>query len=204
MKMNINNDIDEVLCKYSLGKSILETKIQKMIDNFVKEHNYNPVEHVKSRIKSKESIKNKLINKNLDITIDNITNNIKDIIGIRLVCSFLTDIYDIVSLISMISDISIVEKKDYISNPKASGYTSYHLIVLVPIVYNGKKEFVKAEIQIRTVAQDFWASLSHKIQYKYEDNIPNNIKEEMYEYSLIVNQLDRKMVNLNKIVNGNK
>lgn len=202
--LNIDKEIDIMIKKYSLAKDILENELKIMMDNFVIEHNYNPIEHIKSRIKSKESIINKLNNKKLDVTIDNIVNNIKDVIGIRLVCSFLTDIYDIVSLISNIKNINIIEKKDYIINPKESGYTSYHLIVLVPINYNGKKEFVHAEIQIRTVAQDFWASLNHKIQYKFEDDIPTNIKEEMYEYSVIINQLDKKMVNLNKVVNGGK
>lgn len=202
--MNIDKEIDIMIKKYSLAKDILENELKIMMDNFVIEHNYNPIEHIKSRIKSKESIINKLNNKKLDVTIDNIVNNIKDVIGIRLVCSFLTDIYDIVSLISNIKNINIIEKKDYIINPKESGYTSYHLIVLVPINYNGKKEFVHAEIQIRTVAQDFWAFLNHKIQYKFEDDIPTNIKEEMYEYSVIINQLDKKMVNLNKVVNGGK
>ena len=196
--------MDDLLVKYSLGKEKLEQILRNLIDNFISSYNYNPVEHIKSRLKTENSIINKLKNKHLEVTNENIIENVKDVIGIRLVCSFLTDIYDIVNLISNISELNIIEKKDYVSNPKESGYTSYHLIVLVPIVYNGKKDFVKAEIQIRTVAQDFWASLSHKIQYKYENNIPNDIKEEMYEYSLIVNQLDKKMVNLNKIVNGSK
>lgn len=196
--------MDDLLTKYSLGKEKLEQILRNLIDNFISSYNYNPVEHIKSRLKTEDSIINKLKNKHLEVTNENIIENVKDVIGIRLVCSFLTDIYDIVNLISNISELNIIEKKDYVSNPKESGYTSYHLIVLVPIVYNGKKDFVKAEIQIRTVAQDFWASLSHKIQYKYENNIPNDIKEEMYEYSLIVNQLDKKMVNLNKIVNGSK
>lgn len=196
--------MDDLLAKYSLGKEKLEQILRNLIDNFISSYNYNPVEHIKSRLKTEDSIINKLKNKHLEVTNENIIENVKDVIGIRLVCSFLTDIYDIVNLISNISELNIIEKKDYVSNPKESGYTSYHLIVLVPIVYNGKKDFVKAEIQIRTVAQDFWASLSHKIQYKYENNIPNDIKEEMYEYSLIVNQLDKKMVNLNKIVNGSK
>lgn len=202
--MEIDSDINELLNKYLLGKNILEDNLKKLIDNFVKEHGYNPIEHFKSRIKSKESIIDKLINKNLDITIDNIETNIKDVIGVRLVCSFSTDVYDIVNLISSKMDINIIEKKDFITNPKESGYSSYHLIVLVPIKYKGRKDYVKAEIQIRTVAQDFWASLNHKIQYKYEDKIPENIKREMYEYSLIVKQLDKRMVSLKNEVNGSK
>ena len=202
--MNIDDEFDIIITKYSLAKDLVENKLKIMMNDFVNKHNYNPIEHFKSRIKSKESIINKLNNKKLDITVHNIVNNVKDIVGIRLVCSFLTDIYDIVSLISNISQFNIIERKDYITNPKESGYTSYHLIISVPINYKGQKEFVNVEIQIRTVAQDFWASLNHKIQYKYEENIPNDIKEEMYEYSLIINQLDKKMVNLNKVVNGGK
>ena len=202
--MEIDSDINELLNKYLLGKNILEDNLKKLIDNFVKEHGYNPIEHFKSRIKSKESIIDKLINKNLDITIDNIETNIKDVIGVRLVCSFLTDVYDIVNLISSKMDINIIEKKDFITNPKECGYSSYHLIVLVPIKYKGRKDYVKAEIQIRTVAQDFWASLNHKIQYKYEDKIPEKIKKEMYEYSIIVKQLDKRMVSLKNEVNGSK
>ena len=198
--MNIN----ELLKKYSYSKEILESKINRILEYFINNHNYNPVEHIKCRIKSTESIKNKLQDKNLEFNESNIENNIKDLIGIRLVCSFLTDIYDIVNLISQDPEINIIERKDYVSFPKESGYTSYHLIVLFPIVYKKKKEYVKAEIQIRTVAQDFWASLNHKIQYKYEDNIPLEIKQEMHDYSMIINQLDKKMVNLNKIVNGDK
>ena len=203
--MNIENyDLNELMNKYLIGKNILEEKLTKLIDNFINEHGYNPVEHFKSRIKCKESITTKLMNKNLEITIDNIEKNIKDVIGVRLVCSFLTDVYDIVNLISNKMNINIIERKDFIANPKETGYSSYHLIVLVPIIYKGKRDYVKAEIQIRTVAQDFWASLNHKIQYKYEDKIPTKIKQEMYEYSLIVNQLDKRMVSIKNEVNGCK
>ena len=201
--MNID-DFDSIMKKYTLAKEKIENELKIMMNNFINKYNYNPIEHYKSRIKSKESIVNKLRKKNLDVNVENMINNIRDIVGVRLVCSFLTDIYDIVSLISNILDINIIERKDYISNPMDNGYTSYHLIVSVPIKYNNIKEYVNVEIQIRTVAQDFWASLNHKIQYKHEENVPDNIKEEMYEYSMIINQLDRKMVNLNKVVNGGK
>lgn len=201
--MNID-DFDSIMKKYTLAKEKIENELKIMMNNFINKYNYNPIEHYKSRIKSKESIVNKLRKKNLDVNVENMINNIRDIVGVRLVCSFLTDIYDIVSLISNIPDINIIERKDYISNPMDNGYTSYHLIVSVPIKYNNIKEYVNVEIQIRTVAQDFWASLNHKIQYKHEENVPDNIKEEMYEYSMIINQLDRKMVNLNKVVNGGK
>ena len=190
----------ELLEKYQLGRVVLEEELKQLFTEFIDEHGYNPVEHLKSRIKSAESIEEKMEKRNIVSTFSNIEENINDIIGIRIVCSFLTDVYDLVALISGLETISVIKRKDYISNPKNTGYSSYHLIVLVPIVYRGKKEYVKAEIQIRTSAMDFWASLNHKIQYKFPAEIPSQVKDAMYEYSLIVQQLDKKMVSLNDLV----
>ena len=190
----------ELLEKYQLGRVVLEEELKQLFTEFIDEHGYNPVEHLKSRIKSAESIEEKMEKRNIVSTFSNIEENINDIIGIRIVCSFLTDVYDLVALISGLETISVIKRKDYISNPKNTGYSSYHLIVLVPIVYRGKKEYVKAEIQIRTSAMDFWASLNHKIQYKFPAEIPSQVKDAMYEYSLIVQQLDNKMVSLNDLV----
>lgn len=134
-------------------------------------------------------------------TIKNMKDNVYDVVGIRIVCSFLTDVYDIVSMITNSSNIIIKERKDYISNPKESGYSSYHLIVLVPIYLSTGKEYVYAEIQIRTIAMDFWASLDHKIRYKFDNSIPEEVQEEMYNSSLAITELDRKMLNLNELVN---
>ncbi len=195
------NDIDEIMEKYQFGKQMLETEIDILIKEFASTHGYNPVEHVKSRIKSKKSINEKLVRKNLEITTVNIVNHLVDIIGIRIVCSFIPDVYDIVSTISQSKNIIIKERKDYIASPKKSGYSSYHLIVFVPIYLKGKVEYVPAEIQIRTVAMDFWASLDHKIQYKFEGNtIPDEVEEELYKYSRAINELDTRMMNLNELM----
>ncbi|MCX4249237.1 MAG: GTP pyrophosphokinase family protein [Bacilli bacterium] len=195
------NDIDEIMEKYQFGKQMLETEIDILIKEFASTHGYNPVEHVKSRIKSKKSINEKLVRKNLAITTVNIVNHLVDIIGIRIVCSFIPDVYDIVSTISQSKNIIIKERKDYIASPKKSGYSSYHLIVFVPIYLKGKVEYVPAEIQIRTVAMDFWASLDHKIQYKFEGNtIPDEVEEELYKYSRAINELDTRMMNLNELM----
>lgn len=198
--INFSN-FERVILKYEYAKKTLETEIAILIDEFVHKHEYNPVEHVKSRIKSQKSVVNKLVNKGYVPTINNMKNNIYDVVGIRIVCSFLTDVYDIVSMISKSSNIIIKERRDYISNPKKTGYSSYHLLVLVPIYLSTGKEYVPAEIQIRTIAMDFWASLDHKISYKFDNSIPKEVQDEMYKASIAITEIDRKMLDLNELVN---
>lgn len=194
-------DIDEIMEKYTFGKQMLETEIDILIKEFALTHGYNPVEHIKSRIKSPKSIKEKLVRKNLTVNTANIVNHLDDIIGLRIVCSFIPDVYDIVSTIAQSKNIIIKERIDYITNPKTSGYSSYHLIVFVPIYLKGKVEYVPAEIQVRTVAMDFWASLDHKIQYKFDgDTIPDDVKNELYNYSLAITELDTRMMKLNELM----
>ena len=120
-------------------------------------------------------------------------------IGIRIVCSFLSDVYDIVNMIKNSPQLKLKEEKDYIKYPKDTGYISYHLIVLVPIYLNENTEYIEAEIQIRTVAMDFWASLDHKIQYKYPKELPDHVKEELYQCSLTIKELDNRMNQLNEL-----
>ena len=146
----------------------------------------------------------KLQNKNYQVNYENLVNHVHDMVGIRIVCSFLSDVYDIIKLIENSSIIRVKEKKDYINNPKETGYMSYHLIVYVPIHLNGHEEYVEAEIQIRTSAMDFWASLDHKMQYKFPSVIPDEIKKELYNCSMDIKKLDQKMLYLNEIVNKYK
>lgn len=195
------NKLEEILLKYEFALEMLETELDILIKGYVFKNKYNPVEHVKSRIKSQDSAIKKLQNKNYEITIDNLVNHVHDMIGVRIVCSFLTDVYEIVSLIKDSNQFKIKEEKDYIAKPKDTGYISYHLIIEVPIVIDNKTEYVEAEIQIRTIAMDFWASLDHKIQYKFKE-IPEEIKNEMYKCSLDIEALDEKMNELKKFVNN--
>lgn len=184
------------MIKYIAALKVLETQLDILSDDFKYIKDYNPIEHIKTRIKSADSIIDKLERKNLDFTIDNIENNIFDIVGARIICSFETDVYDLIDVIKKSSIIKVIKEKDYIKNPKDSGYRSYHLIVEIPVELINDTYKVKAEIQIRTMAMDLWASLEHKIKYKYAEELPKNIQNELKECSKMANKLDRKMSKL--------
>ena len=189
-------DVQDVMLEYRkiklLYRSALKeigTKLEILNDEFKLVHQYNPIEH----IETDESITRKLIRKGKEITVENIQKYIDDIAGVRVICSFTPDIYRIVDMISSQDDIEVLKTKDYMLNPKVNGYRSYHLIVRVPIFLSDRVVPTKVEIQIRTVAMDFWASLEHKIYYKYEGNTPEYIKKELKECADLVTFLDSKM-----------
>ena len=186
--------------KYEYAKKMLETELDILLSEFKRKHGYTPVEHLKSRIKTMDSIQKKLKKKGQIFTEENVEKYILDVIGIRIVVSFLSDVYDIVSLISNSTNILIKNRKDYIKEPKSSGYSSYHMIVLVPIYLEGYVEYLSAEIQIRTVAMDFWASLDHKMRYKFPERIPDELQQELMNYAEDIQELDRKMYEINKVV----
>ncbi len=195
------NDIDswkEVTLIYNSALKQISTKLEILNDEFQHVHRYNPIEHIKSRIKTPESIVKKLKKHGYESTIGNMVRYVNDIAGIRVICSFTSDIYQIADMISNQSDIDVISVKDYIVNPKPSGYKSYHMLVTVPVYLSDRIEQTKVEIQIRTVAMDFWASLEHKIHYKFEGNAPDRIKEQLVECSRIVSDLDDRMLSLNK------
>ncbi len=194
-------EVSELMLKYNFALQLLETQFNILIKEFEFKNKYNPVEHMKSRLKTEKSIIDKLNKKGYEITAKNMISHVHDIIGIRIVCSFLDDVYDIVDIIKSSKQFKIKEEKDYIKNPKSTGYMSYHLIVLVPIYLNETVEHVEAEIQIRTSAMDFWASIDHKVQYKFPSEIPEEVKKEMYNCSLDIRKLDEKMQQLNEFVN---
>lgn len=196
-----NGDIDswkEVQLIYNSALKQISTKLEILNDEFQHVHRYNPIEHIKSRIKTPESIVKKLKKHGYESTIDNMVKYINDIAGIRVICSFTSDIYRIAEMISNQSDIKVISVKDYIVNPKASGYKSYHMLVSVPVYLSDRIENTKVEIQIRTVAMDFWASLEHKIHYKFEGNAPEHIKEQLVECAQMVAALDARMLSLNE------
>lgn len=174
------------------------TKLEILNEEFKHIHQYNPIEHIKQRIKSPESIVKKLKKRGLDSTIENMREFINDIAGIRVICSFTSDIYRIAEMIRNQNDIKVISVKDYIISPKESGYKSFHMIVSVPIYLSDSVVDTKVEIQIRTVAMDFWASLEHKVNYKLDqddsDEEIKNIRRRLYDCAQMVSVLDDEML----------
>ena len=181
---------------YESALKEMETKIKIISDEFRVLYNYNPIEHIESRIKTPESIVRKCRKRGYPITYKSFVENINDIAGIRIICSFIPDIYKMIDMFENSKDITIIKKKDYIKNPKENGYSSFHIIALVPVSFAYEISEVKVEIQIRTIAMDFWASLEHKIKYKYPKELPEDIFGELKECSCMINKLDQKISNL--------
>ena len=188
----------EVMLVYNAALKQINTKLEILNDEFQHVHQYNPIEHIKSRIKTPESIVKKLRRHGYESTIENMVKYVNDIAGIRIICSFSSDIYQIAEMIRHQNDIHVVAVKDYIQTPKASGYKSYHMLVTVPVFLSDRTKDVKVEIQIRTVAMDFWASLEHKINYKFEGNAPEHVKQGLIECAHMVSELDSRMEGLNE------
>ena len=198
-----DSDIDnwkEVMLIYSSALKQISTKLEILNDEFQHVHRYNPIEHIKSRVKTPESIVKKLKKHGYESTIQNMVEYVNDIAGIRVICSFTSDIYQIAEMIRNQSDIKVISIKDYIVNPKKSGYKSYHMLVTIPVYLSDRIVDTKVEIQIRTVAMDFWASLEHKINYKFEGNAPDHIRNELVECARMVAELDERMLSLNEAI----
>ncbi|MBO6242249.1 MAG: GTP pyrophosphokinase family protein [Butyrivibrio sp.] len=199
--IKISDDIntwEEVSLLYNAALKQITTKIEILNEEFQEVHRYNPIEHVKARVKAPESIVKKLKRNGYESTIGNMVRYVNDIAGIRIICSFTSDIYRIAEMISNQKDIQVLTVKDYIMNPKNSGYRSYHMIVSLPVYLSDRIVNVKVEIQIRTVAMDFWASLEHKIQYKFEGKAPSHINSELTQCAQMVADLDARMLSLNE------
>ena len=193
-------DWDTMIFLYDSALKEVHTKIDILNEEFKHIHKYNPIEYTKQRIKTPESIVNKLRRRGYEITMQNMIRYCNDIAGIRIVCSFTSDIYRIAEMIGRQNDLTVISIKDYIANPKDSGYTSFHMLVTVPIFLSDRVVDMKVEIQIRTIAMDFWASLEHKIYYKFEGNAPEYISKDLKECADIVANLDERMLKLNEAI----
>jgi putative GTP pyrophosphokinase len=187
-----------IIYKFALEE--INTKLKILNEEFQFIHKHNPIEHLKSRIKEPSSILKKIKRKNLELTLENVKEHVHDIAGVRITCSFVSDIYDIYTMLEKQDDIRIIKVKDYIQHPKPNGYKSLHLIIEIPVFLTSHTEYVKIEIQIRTIAMDFWASLEHKIYYKFEQDIPLHLQQELTEAAEMVNFLDNKMKNIQEKV----
>ena len=196
-------DVDSwktIMFLYNAALKEVETKLEILNDEFQHVHQYNPIEHIKTRIKTPESIVKKLRRYGYETSVENMIKYINDIAGVRLICSFTSDIYRLASMIGNQSDLKVLSIKDYIKNPKESGYKSFHMLLAVPVFLSDKVVEAKVEVQIRTIAMDFWASLEHKIYYKFEGNAPAYISEDLKACADMVSELDDKMLSLNEAI----
>lgn len=190
--------MDTLMAYYRCAIMEVETKFRVLNEQFSLRYDRNPIESIRTRVKSIEGIIRKMRRKELPLTLEAIEQGITDIAGVRVVCSFPEDIYMVADCLLNQDDISLIERKDYIKNPKPSGYRSLHLIVSVPIFLENEKRVMKVEVQLRTIAMDFWASLEHKVRYK--KNIPESESEqlavELMECAQISAELDERMQNI--------
>jgi putative GTP pyrophosphokinase len=207
-EMNISPDVveerieemNETLLIYRSAIKEVKTKLDILDDELKIKRKRNPIEYMKSRVKTPSSIMDKLRRKGLEMSIESAKKNLNDIAGIRVICSFVGDIYDIAKMLIRQDDITLIEEKDYISNPKPNGYRSLHLVVEVPIFFSDCAELVRVEVQIRTIAMDFWASLEHKLYYKTSGESPVHITQDLKECADLIASTDMRMQDIQREV----
>ncbi len=185
-------EFHELMMRYQCAILEVETKLQVLNNDMSVRHNRNPIEFIKSRIKKPLSIANKLKRRGFEVNNENITAHLNDVAGIRVVCSFIDDIYEIAEMLARQNDITVIEVKDYIKNPKETGYRSYHMIIEIPVFFSDNVMNMRVEVQIRTIAMDFWASLEHDLKYK-NDGVSAEIKQELFECAKTINETDIRM-----------
>ena len=194
------SNLRELLLTYNSAIREVTTKLEILNDELSVRNRRNPIQFIKSRVKTPMSIVDKLQKLEKEISVESVMTSLNDVAGIRVIASFVDDVYEIADMLTKQDDVFLIEAKDYIKNPKPNGYRSYHLIVEVPVFFSDKKQFVRVEIQIRTVAMDFWASLEH--QLKYKENIKNSeeIEAELRQCAETIANTDMKMMSIrNKI-----
>lgn len=198
----LRNEFQRFLREYEFGMREVETKISILRDEFTHHHAYNPIEHVKSRLKTPDSIVEKVARKGLEPDFDTVRAEITDIAGVRVTCSFVSDVYRLFELLTAQHDLTVRTVKDYISTPKENGYRSLHAIVEVPVFLSTGPVPVPVEVQFRTIAMDFWASLEHKIHYKFSGQVPTHLVQSLTEAAGTAGELDRRMERLHHEVHA--
>ena len=206
-----NTDITDTLQEfmalqqlYDAGIKEVRTKLEILDDEFKIKHDHNPIHHMEYRLKSVNSILGKLEKRGLEVSLDSIVTNLTDIAGVRVICNYVSDVYKIADLLIKQSDIKLIAKKDYIKHTKENGYRSLHLVVEVPIFLAEKVQPTTVEIQIRTIAMDFWASLEHHLRYKADNEVPDGVRDELIECAKTISNLDYKMQGIHEELNKPK
>lgn len=190
------NKFEQLMHLYTLAMRSVEEKVNQINEDYKEIYKENIVNHVVCRIKTPESIIKKMKRKNYELTYQNLINNVNDIAGVRIICPFKSNVFEVVEIIREFEDCRIIKEKDYITKPKNTGYASYHIILEVPVVLNESKLYMKVEVQIRTMAMDFWATLEHEIKYKTTTEITDKMSKELVYYAKIINRIDNKLMKI--------
>ena len=193
-------ELKRFMMSYKFATDEMMTKINILKEEFSSIHDYSPIEHVRSRLKSPESVLKKALRTDCPLVLDDIRDHIQDIAGIRITCSFISDTYRVCDMLTSQQDVTVLKVKDYIAAPKPNGYKSLHLLVAVPVFMSDRVQPVTVEIQIRTIAMDFWASLEHKIHYKYAGGVPAALLVDLKQAADVASHLDLKMERLHEQV----
>ncbi|WP_127795206.1 GTP pyrophosphokinase family protein [Agromyces sp. LHK192] len=198
----LRDETERFMLRYKFGMDEVITKLSILREEFNQAHDYNPIEHVSSRLKSLDSVIAKLQRKGIEPSFESITERVTDIAGVRVTCSFVSDAYRIFELLTAQPDVTVLRVKDYIASPKANGYQSLHAIIEVPVFLSTGAHPVAVEVQIRTIAMDFWASLEHKIYYKYDRQVPDSLLDQLTDAARTASELDERMETLHRRVHG--
>ena len=189
----------QAMMRYTCAIREVKTKLEVLNDELSVKNQRNPIEMIKSRVKKPKSIVEKLQRRGFEISLESMEKNLEDVAGIRIICSFLDDIYEVADMLIRQDDVKVIAVKDYIQNPKPNGYRSYHMIIEIPVFFSDSKKPIRVEVQIRTIAMDFWASLDHQLKYKksfIDDN--GEISEELKQCAEVIAGTDVKMLEIRK------
>lgn len=186
----------QMMMMYSCAIKEVKTKLQVLNDELSIKRQRNPIEFIKTRVKQPDSIASKLRRKGYPVTVQSVFENLSDVAGVRVICAFIDDIYKVADMLTAQDDIELIKRKDYIKNPKMNGYRSLHLIIEVPVFFSDHKEQIRVEVQIRTIAMDFWASLEHQLKYKKDIDDAESIMYELRACADVINRTDYHMQSL--------
>jgi putative GTP pyrophosphokinase len=198
------DELTHFLRVYKFGLAEIGTKITILAEELAHRGRGNPIEHVNTRLKSVDSLTAKARRIGCPMTLDGVRDRIRDIAGVRVVCSFVSDVYTVAEMLTRQEDVTLLQTKDYIAEPKPNGYRSLHLIVEIPVFLSDRVVAVPVEVQLRTVAMDFWASLEHKIHYKFEEDVPTALREELTAAATDAAHLDERMERLHAQIHGHR
>ncbi|MCI8664881.1 MAG: GTP pyrophosphokinase family protein [Hungatella sp.] len=194
------HEFQEAMMMYTCAIREVKTKLEVLNDELSVRNQRNPIEMIKSRVKKPLSIVEKLKRRNLEISVESMMNHLDDIAGVRVICSFVDDIYQVAEMLVRQDDVRVIAVKDYIKEPKENGYRSYHMIVEIPVFFSNEKRLMRVEVQIRTIAMDFWASLDHQLKYKKQRLSAIEIGDELKECADIIAQTDERMLSIRKSI----